>query len=255
MVVGLLGIIMLLVILLVIYIMYLLEIKKVDNKIIVKVGFVELGLMKICEKMLFGVFVLVLLGWIFSKFLGVDEFIVVIVVMVIMLLLGIVIWEDVVKNKGGWNILIWYGGIIGLSFLLLKVKFFEWLVEVFKNNLVFDGYGNVVFFVIIFFSIIVCYFFVFGSVYIVVMLLVFVMLVNVFGVLLMLIVLVLLFFNFYGGMVIYYGGVVGLVIFGVGYNDIKFWWLVGVVLMILIFLVYIIFGVWWWNMLIGWNML
>lgn len=40
-----------------------------------------------------------------------------------------------VKNKGGWNTLIWYGGIIGLSSLLSKVKFFEWLAEVFKNNL------------------------------------------------------------------------------------------------------------------------
>lgn len=47
----------------------------------------------------------------------------------------------------------------------------------------------------------------------------------------------------------------GPVIFGVGYNDIKSWWLVGAVLTILTFLVHITLGVWWWNMLIGWNML
>ena len=41
----------------------------------------------------------------------------------------------------------------------------------------------------------------------------------------------------------------------VGYNDIKSWWLVGAVLTILTFLVHITLGVWWWNMLIGWNML
>ena len=92
---------------------------------------------------------LALLGWIFSKSLGGDESTVAIVVMATMLLLGIVTWEDVVKNKGGWNTLIWYGGIIGLSSLLSKVKFFEWLAEVFKNNLAFDGHGNVAFFVII----------------------------------------------------------------------------------------------------------
>ena len=114
-----------------------------------------------------------------------------------------------VKNKGGWNTLIWYGGIIGLSSLLSKVKFFEWLAEVFKNNLAFDGHGNVAFFVIIFLSIIVRH----------------------------------------------YGGAAGPVIFGVGYNDIKSWWLVGAVLTILTFLVHITLGVWWWNMLIGWNML
>ncbi|MDL8205904.1 anion permease, partial [Escherichia coli] len=61
--------------------------------------------------------------------------------------------------------------------------------------------------------------------------------------------------NSYGGMVTHYGGAAGPVIFGVGYNDIKSWWLVGAVLTILTFLVHITLGVWWWNMLIGWNML
>ncbi|EOX1249671.1 IS1 family transposase, partial [Shigella flexneri] len=55
--------------------------------------------------------------------------------------------------------------------------------------------------------------------------------------------------------VTHYGGAAGPVIFGVGYNDIKSWWLVGAVLTILTFLVHITLGVWWWNMLIGWNML
>lgn len=249
------GIIMLLVTPLVIYTMYPPEIKKVDNKTIAKAGLAELGPMKIREKMLLGVFVLALLGWIFSKSLGVDESTVAIVVMATMLLLGIVTWEDVVKNKGGWNTLIWYGGIIGLSSLLSKVKFFEWLAEVFKNNLAFDGHGNVAFFVIIFLSIIVRYFFASGSAYIVAMLPVFAMLANVSGAPLMLTALALLFSNSYGGMVTHYGGAAGPVIFGVGYNDIKSWWLVGAVLTILTFLVHITLGVWWWNMLIGWNML
>ncbi len=217
---GLPGIIMLLVTPLVIYTMYPPEIKKVDNKTIAKAGLAELGPMKIREKMLLGVFVLALLGWIFSKSLGVDESTVAIVVMATMLLLGIVTWEDVVKN-----------------------------------NLAFDGHGNVAFFVIIFLSIIVRYFFASGSAYIVAMLPVFAMLANVSGAPLMLTALALLFSNSYGGMVTHYGGAAGPVIFGVGYNDIKSWWLVGAVLTILTFLVHITLGVWWWNMLIGWNML
>ena len=79
---GLPGIIMLLVTPLVIYTMYPPEIKKVDNKTIAKAGLAELGPMKIREKMLLGVFVLALLGWIFSKSLGVDESTVAIVVSV-----------------------------------------------------------------------------------------------------------------------------------------------------------------------------
>ncbi len=55
-------------------------------------------------------------------------------------------------------------------------------------------------------------------------------------------------------MVTHYGGAAGPVIFGVGYNDIN-----PVVGRCgtddITFLVHITLGVWWWNMLIGWNML
>ena len=238
------GLVMLLVTPLVIYFMYPPEIKKVDNKTIAKAGLQDLGPMKGREKMLLGIFVLALLGWIFSKTLGVDESTVAIVVMGTMLLFGVVTWDDVVKNKGGWNTLIWYGGIIGLSSLLSKVKFFDWLAELFKNNLDFGNHGNVAFFVILFLSIIVRYFFASGSAYIVAMMPVFAMLANVSGAPLMLTALALLFSNSYGGMVTHYG-----------YNDIKSWWLVGAMLTFLTFLVHITLGLWWWNMLIGWNML
>ncbi|MGY0152413.1 anion permease [Edwardsiella tarda] len=249
------GLLMLLLVPLIIYILYPPEIKKVDNKAIAKAGLAELGAIKCREKMLLGVFILALLGWIFSKSLGVDQSTVALVVMAAMLLLGIVTWDDVVKNKGGWNTLIWYGGIIGLSSMLSKVHFFDWLAELFKNNLAFGDHGNVAFFIIIFMSIIVRYFFASGSAYIVAMLPVFAMLADVSGAPLMLTALALLFSNSYGGMVTHYGGAAGPIIFGVGYNDIKSWWSVGAVLTLLTFLVHMTLGVWWWNLLIGWNML
>ncbi|XNM81202.1 anion permease [Escherichia coli] len=118
---------------------------------------------------------------------------------------------------------------MGLSSLLSKVKFFEWLAEVFKNNLAFDGHGNVAFFVIIFLSIIVRYFFASGSAYIVAMLPVFAMLANVSGAPLMLTALALLFSNSYGGMVTTMAARQVRSSSGVGYNDIKSWWLVGAV--------------------------
>jgi DASS family divalent anion:Na+ symporter len=100
---------------------------------------------------------------------GVNESTVAICVMALMLVLKIVTWDDVIKNKGGWNTLIWYGGIIGLSSLLSKVGFFVWLAEALKNNISFDGHGNVAFIVIVALSILVRYFFASGSAYIVAM--------------------------------------------------------------------------------------
>lgn len=101
--------------------------------------------------------------------------------------------------------------------------------------------------IILILSVFVCYLFVLGGVYVVVMVLVFVIVGKVVGVLVELLVLGLLFFNFYGGFVMYYGGGLGLIIFGVGYNDIKFWWIVGVVVVFGSLIIYVILGFVWWE--------
>lgn len=252
---GLPGIIMLLLTPLITYKLYPPELKKVDNKKIAKAGMEALGPMTLREKMLSCLFVLALGGWVFSQSLGVNESTVAIGVMALMLVLRIVTWDDVIKNKGGWNTLIWYGGIIGLSSLLSKVGFFLWLADLLKNNISFNGHGNVAFIVIVALSILVRYFFASGSAYTVAMVPVFAMLANVSGAPVMLTALALLFSNSYGGMVTHYGGAAGPVIFGVGYNDIKSWWIIGGILALLTFLLQITLGVWWWEILIAWKVI
>lgn len=252
---GLPGIVMLL---LTPYITYKInppELKRVDNKKIAKAGIDALGPMTLREKMLSCLFVMALGGWVFSKSLGVNESTVAICVMTLMLVLKIVTWDDVIKNKGGWNTLIWYGGIIGLSSLLSKVGFFLWLADVLEKNISFGDHGIVAFIIIVTLSILVRYFFASGSAYIVAMIPVFAMLANASGAPLMLTALALLFSNSYGGMVTHYGGAAGPVIFGVGYNDIKSWWLTGGILALLTFIVHITLGVWWWELLISWKVI
>ena len=56
--------------------------------------------MTVREKMLSCLFVLALGGWVFSSALGVNESTVAICVMALMLVLKIVTWDDVIKNKG-----------------------------------------------------------------------------------------------------------------------------------------------------------
>ena len=55
--------------------------------------------MTVREKMLSCLFVLALGGWVFSSALGVNESTVAICVMALMLVLKIVTWDDVIKNK------------------------------------------------------------------------------------------------------------------------------------------------------------
>lgn len=98
------------------------------------------------------------------------------------------------------------------------------------------------------------YFFASGSAYIVAMLPVFAMLANVSGAPLMLTALALLFSNPMAAWL--------LTMAARQVRSSLAWvitilnrWLVGAVLTILTFTVHITLGVWWWNMLIGWNML
>lgn len=252
---GLPGLIMLLLTPLITYKLNPPELKRVDNKKIAKEGLATLGPMTLREKMLTGLFVMALAGWIFSKSLGVDESTVAICVMALMLVLKIVTWDDVIKNKGGWNTLIWYGGIIGLSSLLSKVGFFLWLADLLKNNISFGSHSTLAFIVIVSLSILVRYFFASGSAYIVAMVPVFAMLANVSGAPIMLTALALLFSNSYGGMVTHYGGAAGPVIFGVGYNDLKSWWITGGVLALVTFILHMTLGVWWWELLMSWKVI
>ncbi|PWC17929.1 anion permease [Brenneria corticis] len=249
------GMTMLLLIPFIIYKMYPPELKKIDNKPIAAAGLQELGPMKLSEKMLLSLFVFALLGWIFGGHIGLNAATVAIIVMGLMLILGIVTWDDVIKNKGGWNTLIWFGGIISLSSLLSKTGFFAWLAAVLQNNLFFGDHGNIALLVIIFLSIIVRYFFASGSAYVVAMVPVFAMLANVSGAPIMLTALALLFANSYGGCVTHYGGAAGPVIFGLGYNDVKSWWIVGLVITLLTYLVQMTLGIWWWSQLIDMNWL
>ena len=70
------------------------------------------------EKSLAVLFVLALFGWIFADFLGVNSTTVALITMVLCIVLNIVSWDDVRKNKAGWDTLIWYGGIIVMSKIL-----------------------------------------------------------------------------------------------------------------------------------------
>ncbi|MDR0805556.1 MAG: anion permease [Enterobacteriaceae bacterium] len=245
------GLLMLVLTPFIIYKMYPPELKKVDNKKIAAAGLAELGPMTLREKMLAGVFVLALLGWIFAKSLGIDESSVAIGVMALSLILGIVTWDDVLKNKGGWNTLIWYGGIIGMSGVLTKAGFFKWLAEVLGETLNFGDHSMMAFFAIMFISVAIRYLFASGGAYVAAMVPVFATVGVVSGAPAMLLALGLLFSNAYGGALTHYGGAAAPIVFGAGYNDIRSWWIIGGVIAFLSLLVHMTIGVGWWEMLIS----
>ena len=227
------------------------ELKQVDNKAIAKKGLEELGPMSFREKSLAVLFVLALFGWIFADFLHVNATTVALITMVLCIVLSIVSWDDVRKNKAGWDTLIWYGGIIGMSSILDKAGFFTWLAKTLENYLQFEGQGGLALIVILILSVSVRYLFASGGAYVAAMVPVFATVGKVAGAPVELLALGLLFSNSYGGSVTHYGGGPGPITFGAGYNDIKSWWIAGAVVAFGSLIIHATLGLAWWEYLFG----
>ncbi|MFD1804339.1 anion permease [Mixta tenebrionis] len=227
------------------------QLTSIDNVQIATAGLNALGPISGKEKGLIVVFISALLGWIFCRYLGLHESSVAVIAMAGALIFSIICWNDVLQNKGGWNTLIWYGGIIGLSATLSKEGFFKWLAAFMSERLDFLGAGNSTIVIIVFISIIVRYMFASGGAYVAAMVPVFATVGLVTGTAPVLLALAILFSNSYGGCITHYGGAAGPIIFAAGYNDIKSWWIIGTITALLTFILHMLIGIPWWNFLIN----
>ena len=240
---------------LIIYFCYPPELKKVNNKEISAKGLQELGPMKQSEKMLAVLFLMALGGWVFSKQLHIDASTVALCVMAAALVINVVSWDDVLKNKGGWNTLIWYGGIIGLSSTLTKAGFFAWLADTLQANLNFGDHNTLALLAILFLSVAIRYLFASGGAYVAAMVPVFATVGAVAGANPMLLALGLLFSNAYGGAMTHYGGAAAPIIFGAGYNDTKSWWIIGAIIGFGSLIVHCTIGIAWWEFLMSMHLI
>ena len=243
---------------LVVYVLYPPELKQLDNKAIAKKGLDELGPMTMREKTLLGLFVLAVLSWALGERIGIEEAsTTAISVMTLLVVCGVVAWEDLLKNKGAWNTLIWYGGLLGISSVLAKAKFFAWLSQFLGEKLAFLGteHGTLATVVVLFMSVAVRYLFASGGAYIAAMVPVFSAVGIVAGADPTLLALGLLFSNCYGGALTHYGSGPAPIIYGAGYTDIKSWWIVGAVFAFGNLLIHVTIGFAWWKALVGMGVL
>ena len=257
------GFLLLLIIPLVVYLMDPPELKKVDNKKIAEDGLRELGPMSTKEKFLVALFILALLGWmmpsVLKEFFGITKFMgvkiamdatsVAVGIMALTFITGVMSWEELLKNKSGWSTLIWFGGIVGLSDVLTKMKFFTWLAVVMKSYMNFGDNATLALWVIVFASVAVRYLFASGTAYVAAMLPVFLTVGMAAGANPMALALALAASNSYGGALTHYGGAAAPIIFGAGYNTTKSWWTIGGVVAIISFVFMMTIGVGWWKLL------
>ena len=176
--------------------------------------------------------------------------------MTLLVILGVLAWDDLLKNKGAWNTLIWYGGILGLSGILKQAQFFEWLAYAMKTTLNFgEGNGTIAAIGILFISVAIRYLFASGGAYVAAMVPVFAAVGAAAGAPPLLLALGLLCSNCYGGALTHYGSGPAPIIYGAGYNDIRSWWIIGAVFAFGSLLIHVTVGFAWWQALVGMGLL
>jgi L-tartrate/succinate antiporter len=80
------------------------------------------------KEILMGLFALLaLVLWIFGKELNVNGTTAAIVVVSLMVLTKVISWDDVIGNKGAWNVLVWFSTLVALAGGLKDVGILTWI--------------------------------------------------------------------------------------------------------------------------------
>ena len=111
----------------VLYKLYLPEIQRTpEAQSLAREKLTEMGAMTRDEKIICGIFVGALLLWSTSGYTGVNATIAALLGVTAMLLTGVLTWEDVLREKGAWDGMMWMGGIVSLADALNKIGFIPW---------------------------------------------------------------------------------------------------------------------------------
>ena len=74
-----------------------------------------MGTMKAGEKLMLLVFLLVATLWMTSAFHGINYAVVALLGICVLLLFDVLNWEDVIRERGAWDVFIWYGGLVRMA--------------------------------------------------------------------------------------------------------------------------------------------
>lgn len=95
----------------------------------------EMGPMKTSEKIMGIVFILTLVLWMISSFIGVEAYAVGFLAIVLLLVTGVLSVKDLLNETGAWNVLIWLSILVFMAAQLTKMGFIPWMVKAFGGML------------------------------------------------------------------------------------------------------------------------
>ncbi|SNT70549.1 anion permease [Psychrobacter sp. LV10R520-6] len=133
---------------LVIYMIYPPDVKVTpDAKNFAKDNLVEMGQISTQEKIMLGVFALMLLLWanipalIFGDAFSVDATTTAFIGLTTLILTGVLTWDDILKEKSAWDTIIWFGALIMMASYLNKLGLISWFSGNIETMIGMTGVG------------------------------------------------------------------------------------------------------------------
>ncbi|WP_201605700.1 anion permease [Psychrobacter immobilis] len=144
------GMLCLIVMPLIIYMIYPPDVKATpDAKNFAKDNLTEMGQISIHEKIMFGVFALMLVLWanipalILGEQYSVDATTTAFVGLTTLILTGVLTWDDILKEKSAWDTIVWFGALIMMAAYLNKLGLISWFAGNIESLIGTTGVGLV----------------------------------------------------------------------------------------------------------------
>lgn len=211
----------------------------------------EMGPMSHQEWIMVGVFAFMLFFWVFGFHWGIDPSTTALAGVCMLLLSNVLTWEDVLNEKEGWHIFIWFGILVTMANYLQVLGFVDW----FSTNVggLIKGYDwKVIFLAVVLIYFYSHYFFASNTAHVGAMYAAFLAVAITSGTPPLLAALVLGFCSNLFSSMTHYGSTSNVVLYGTGYVPMGTWWALGFLVSIVNLVIWLGAGAIWWKALGLW---
>ncbi len=236
------------------------EIKKTpDAPIFAKSQLKELGAFSLPEKITLTVFIILLILWagvpamLFGEDFSVQPTTAAFIGLSILIATGVLTWDDILKNKGAWDTIVWFAALVMMASFLGKLGLISWLARTVETGIDHLGVswtiGLAILLVIYVYS---HYLFASTTAHITAMFAAFLAAGIALGAPPMLWALLLASGSSLMMSLTHYGTGTAPIIFGSGYVTLGEWWKVGFIISVINLIIWVFIGGAWWKFLGYW---
>jgi len=211
----------------------------------------RMGRMKTGEKLMLLVFALVAMLWMTSALHGINYAAVALLGICVLLLFSVLTWEDVISERGAWDVFIWYGGLVRMAEALGETGITKRFAETAASFTVgWKWWAALAVLLLVYFY--AHYGFASITAHATAMYTPFLVVILAAGAPPYLAVLSLAYFSNLDASLTHFGTTPAPIYFGAGYVKQRTWWKLGLIVSFITIPIWVIFGFLWWKLLKLW---